>query len=259
MLNLNSLKQSAQALLSDNASAILTAGGVVGTVGTTILTGRAAFKTGEIWAKRPEVDEELDLPIEFTKKDLAKAVWPEFVPPVILGGATIASVVMANRISAKRAAALAAAYAVSERSFEEYRAKTLEKLGVKQEQKLRDDIAQDRVNKSSSQVVMVSSGEVLCYDTLTDRFFRSTMEDIKRAENILNKELMDYQMVSLSRFFEEVGLNPTPYSEEVGWNTVAADGPITVEISTTLSPDQKPCLAVSFSRFPKTDYSRLYE
>ena len=106
---------------------------------------------------------------------------------------------------------------------------------------------------------MVSSGEVLCYDTLTDRFFRSTMEDIKRAENILNKELMDYQMVSLSRFFEEVGLNPTPYSEEVGWNTVAADGPITVEISTTLSPDQKPCLAVSFSRFPKTDYSRLYE
>ena len=259
MLNLNSLKQSAQALLSDNASAIMTAGGVIGTVGTAVLTGRASYKTGVVWANRPEPDPEMEVQIEFTRKDLARAVWPEFVPPVILGSATIASIIMANRISAKQAAALAAAYGISERSFQEYREKTLERLGIKQEQKLRDDIAQDRVSSNpSSEVVVLATGEVLCYDMLTGRYFRSTMEEIKRAENVINKELLDYQQVRLSRFFEEVGLPATAYTDDVGWNQMNGESTVTVQVSTTMSPDEKPCLAIDFSRPPRPDYTKLY-
>ena len=55
--------------------------------------------------------------------------------------------------------------------------------------KIRDEIAQDRVNANppnSREVLIAGTGEVLFFDMLTGRYFQSTMEDIKRAENKVN-------------------------------------------------------------------------
>src|SRR5689334_17562616 len=111
--------------LSENASVLLTAGGVVGTVATAVLTGRAAvqatYKIGEETAKRvDEFERANNRPVENSGEIEALTKWEKttltavyFIPPVLLGGATIASIVMANRVSAKNAAALAAAYGLS--------------------------------------------------------------------------------------------------------------------------------------------------
>jgi hypothetical protein len=89
------LQDKAKLILSENASAILTATGVVGTVGTAVLTGRASFKAAAIIQEKKFHDgqeaEILDVEPDFDRKDAILAVWPCFVPPVVLGGGTIVS------------------------------------------------------------------------------------------------------------------------------------------------------------------------
>jgi hypothetical protein len=251
---LTGLQEKARYLLAENASAILTAGGVAGAVGTAVLTGRASFKAAKIINEREHEDWETRQPLD--KKARVLLVWPLFLPPVALGGATVASIIMANRLSAKKAAALAAAYGLSEKSFQEYREKALEKLGINQEQKLRDEVAQDRVTKHpNNEVIVIGGGEVLCYDMLTGRYFRSSVEKIKKAESKLHGEIYNHMCASLTSFFDDIGLPPTDYTEEVGWNT---NNIPEVQYSTTLTPDDKPCLAISFNNTPRPDYDQLH-
>jgi hypothetical protein len=249
------IQQKALQLFNQHGSTVLTAGGVVGTVGTAVLTGRASYKAGEI-VTRERV--ERDVPDIPTKEKVAMT-WPLFLPPVGVGGVTIVSIIMAHRISAMKIAALATAYGISEKRFEEYRTKALERLGVNKETKLRDDIAQDRVNDNppDGQVIIIGGNDVLCYDMLTGRYFKSNVEALMKAQNYINNELFHYQSASLSQFFEEVGLPPTNYTDTVGWSQIK-DGQLEVKISTVRSPDDKPCLAVDFNNLPHPDYTQLF-
>ncbi len=247
------LQEKARHILAENATAILTAGGVAGTVGTAVLTGRASFKAAQIIQENAEQDISAG---PYTKTEQVKDVWPLFLPPVALGTATIASIIMANRLSAKRAAALAAAYGISEKSFQEYREKALEKLGVNKEQKVRDEVAQDRITKHpNNEVIIIGGGEVLCYDMLTGRYFRSSVERIKKAESNMHSEIYHHMYASLTSFFDDIGLPPTDYTEEVGWNS---NNIPEVQFSTTLTPDDKPCIAINFNNTPRPDYAQTY-
>src|SRR4051794_33569662 len=93
------VRQRAQQLLKDNSTTLLTAGGVVGTVATAVLTGRAGYKAAEIilaeeGARLEEnlrrADKSIDVKIEpLTRVEKVKMVWPHFVPPVLTGSATL--------------------------------------------------------------------------------------------------------------------------------------------------------------------------
>jgi hypothetical protein len=96
----------------------------------------------------------------------------------------------------------------------------------------------------------------LCFDTLTGRYFTSTVEQIRRAENRVNYELMHYMYASLTMFYEEIGLPPTDYTDSVGWN---ADNLLEVNLSTVMSQDQKPCIAISFVRNPIPNYEKHWD
>jgi hypothetical protein len=150
---------------------------------------------------------------------------------------------------------LTAAAGISERALQEYKDKVLEKFGAKEEEKVRDEIAQDRVSQfpPSSQVMITGSGNVLCYDMLTGRYFNSTMEDIKRAENKVNYELIHFMSCSLSHFYDEIGLPPTVYSDTHGWNM---NHHMEIKFTTVLSEDNRPCIAIDFSRHPIPDYDK---
>jgi hypothetical protein len=162
-------------------------------------------------------------------------------------------------VSAKRAAALAAAYAVSERSLNEYKDKVLEKVGINKEKAIRDDIAQDFVNEHppSKEVIILAGGDVLMLDRMTGRYFRSTVENLKKAENAVNQELFNHQYASLSHFYDEIGLAPTSFSDDVGWN-MAQTGVLELQFSTVMAENDQPCIAVDFTNMPKTEYTQLY-
>lgn len=248
MLNLNALIRTGKTAISQNASTILTGVGVVGVVTTAVLTGKATLKANQILADPDYLDS--------TTKDKMIATWPEFIPPVASGITTIAAIIAGHRLDAKKVAALAAAYGLSESRLQEYKEKVLEKIGVNKEQAVRDEIAQDRVNETPmSREVIIGTGNVLCFDVYSGRYFESNVEEIRQAVNTVNSYILDHQYASLSHFYDEINIPPTGMSDEVGWKS---DDLIDIGFSTVMSPDKRPCLAMDFHSRPIADYTVLY-
>lgn len=256
-------------LLRDNSASILTGVGVAGTVATAYLTARATFRAAEIIREAEDPREEdfkaggevlhqvttVDM---LTNLDKVSLVWKHYIPPAAMGIITITSIVAANRISSKKIAALVVASGISDRALNEYKQKVIDKFGERKETDIRDEIAQDRVighPANSREIVLAGTGEVLCYDMLTGRYFQSTMEEIRRAENRVNYEMIHFNSVSLSMFYEELGLPPTPYTDSVGWNM---NNHMEVKVSTVMSTDNRPCLAIDFSKQPLPDYDKIW-
>lgn len=266
LLNLSELAQKARFLVNENMPAILTGVGVTGTITTAVLTGRATFKAARLIDQENErivARAETNGPTvygELSNLSKTKLVWHLYMPPVAVGVTTVASIVMANRVSSSRLAALTVASALSERRFQEYRDKIQEKFGDKEATKLRDEIAQEHVSKNprdTRDVLVWGSGDVLCYDMLTGRYFVSSAEKIRRAENLINHELNNFMHASLTEFYEHVGLPPTTYTDMVGWH---GNDSLEVQISTVMSDDEKPCLAIDFTPPPNSEYRRsLYD
>ena len=239
-----------------SSTTVLTGMGVTGVVTTAYLTGRASFKAAEI-IRREEIVKTLP-PDKLTNKEKFKLVWPLYVAPVSVGCTTITAIVVANHTASKRIAALTVASGISERALTEYKAKVLEKLGEKKEMAIRDEVAQDRVASTpvNKEVLVIGAGDVLCFDLLTGRYFQSTVEKIRQAEIKINYEILNHMYASLSRFYDEIGIPPTPYSDTVGWNGLTDR--FEVMFSTVMSPDNRPCIAVDFSHPPVAEYTNLY-
>lgn len=245
-------------MVADNSPTILTTIGVTGTVVTAYLTGRAAYRVGlDVNAGHYEPLLEGKEPEAYELKEKVQMYWKEFIPPVVVGAATVACVIGANRIGSRRAAAMAAAYSLLEKGFDEYKDKVKEEIGRQKEQRLRDDIAQDRVDAnplSSNQVIITGNGDVLCYDQITGRYFNSNVEAIRKAQNDVNRDVIHNMYASLSDFYEKIGLPATGYSSEVGWNM---DDYLDVSFSAVLSEDGRPCIAISYQVNPIRGFSRL--
>jgi hypothetical protein len=248
-------------LAMENSPTILTGLGVAGTVTTAYLTGRATVKAVRLIDQKEEqanlANQTDDIPFSNTTK--VRIVWKLYIPPVGAGATTVASIIMANKISSKRLAALAVASSISERALQEYKEKVLQKWGDKQERNVRDEIAQDRVTNNPvnpREVLVTGNGTVLCYDMHTGRYFESSVEDIKRAENKINYELIHSMSASASEFYDEIGLPPTTYTDQVGWNT---NNHLEILFSTTMSPDQRPCIAIDFAKPPIREYHRNWD
>jgi Family of unknown function (DUF6353) len=249
-------------LLKDHSTTLLTVAGVGGTIGTALLTGRATFKAADVIAKEQhDLEEELKFPeteVKLSKTEKTKLVWHLYLPPVASGVLTVTCIIVAHRISTKQIVALTAAAGISERALQEYKDKVLEKFGAKDNEKIRDDIAQDRVNKhpvDSREIILAGTGEVLCYDMTTGRYFQSTVEEIKRAENKINSELLQHMSASLAEFHDEIGLPATSYTDSVGWGSPEI---FKVVFSTVMSTDGRPCIAIDFERPPTPEYSRMH-
>lgn len=251
----------ASRFLKENGTTVLTAGGVVGTVLTAALSVRAGLKTSETLLEAQydrthdehgdRIDDDEHPMRPMTKVEKAALVWPYFVPPVVMGSLTIGSIIMSHRMSAGKAAALAAAYGVSQKQLDEYKAKLSEKMTGPKAQQVQDELAKERADRSTespSQVIILGDN-VLCYDQPTDRYFQSSMEKIRTAENKANREILENGYLPTSEFYAWLGLDGTTWSDDVGWHK-----PFTLEYSTIPAKDGRPCLAIDFSRLPESEY-----
>lgn len=246
-------------LLNENSTVILTGVGVAGTAATAVLTGHASFKAAKIIAEEEKKHQERLVSgevhtVALSKTEKTKYTWHLFLPPAAVGVTTIAAIIVAHRIDAKKIAALAIATGVSERALQEYKDKVVEKFTDRQATAVRDEIAQDRVTANpveSAQVFITGTGDVLFFDQLTGRYFKSTIEKVRKAENEVNYQIIHFMECSLTRFFEDIGLDPTTYTDTVGWNI---NNKCEVEFSTVMSTDGQPCIAIDFKSHPRVDY-----
>jgi hypothetical protein len=251
-VTLTDLAKRAEKLVIDNSPSILTAVGVAGTITTAVLAGKASVRAAYILNDEVEARNEPISPL-----DCVKLTWQEFVPPVSVGTLTIVSIITANKIGNRRAAAVAAAYAVTEKAFADYKDKVIERIGETKEQAVRDSVAQDRVSQNpvGNQVIMLGTNKVLCYETFTGRYFTSSMDVLQQAQNTINHQILNNSYASLSEFYGEVGLPTTAISEEMGWNL---DKLMELRFSSTLTENNEPCLAVDFAVVPVRGYHKLH-
>ena len=239
-----------QKLLADNSPVILTAIGVTGTITTAFLTGKASFRAAEIIAA-----EQGELDYVLPSREKLDLVWKLYIPPVSTGAFTLVCIVGANRIGTRRAAAIAAAYSLTDQAFAEYRDKVVQKIGEGKERAVRDELAQDRVtNNPSGNLVVIQSGDVLCYEAYTGRYFTSNMENLRGAMNDINATVLHHGYASLSDFYQCVGLPSTASSDDMGWRD---DKLLELQFSTVLSTDNRPCISFEYRVEPIRDFYKF--
>lgn len=237
-------------IISKNSPHILTGLGCAGLLSTAILTAKATPKVLGILEAEEEYREKKHF-IPMTKMDKVKLTWKYYIPAGVVGGATIGCIIGANTVNVRRNAALASLYALSESAFREYKTKVVQEIGKPKEIKIRDEIAKDHIAKNpqtTNNVILSGTGEVLCYDMLSGRYFMSSYESIRQKVNDLNYELRSEMRLNLNELYYALDLPPIDLGNMVGFDLER--GQIEPIYSTQISNDGKPCLVIDVDVYP---------
>ncbi len=237
-------------LISKNSPHILTGLGCAGLLSTAILSAKAAPKALRILEIEEEYREKKHF-IPMTRLDKVKLTWKCYIPAGVMGAATVGCIIGANTVNTRRNAALASLYALSESAFREYKTKVVEEIGKSKETKIRDEIAKDHITKNPPQgnVILTGTGEVLCYDMLSGRYFMSSFETIRQKFNDLNYKLRSEMRMDLNELYYELGLPLIELGNLMEFNLEKSQ--IEPVYSTHLSDDGKPCLVIDVDVYPK--------
>jgi hypothetical protein len=250
---LSSISKGIRGAITKHSPEILTGIGIAGMITTTIMAVRATPKALILIEERKE---EIDVD-KLTPIELIKTTWTCYIPAAITGGLSIICLIGASSVNARRNAALATAYTLSESALKEYQEKVIETIGEKKEQTVRDAIAKDRIDKnpvSSREVIITEKGNTLCYDAISGRYFKSDIDKLKKVENELNRRMRDEMYISLNEFYYEIGLNPISIGDDIGWNIDR--GYIELNFSSQLTDDGNPCLVIDYQVAPRYEYNR---
>lgn len=233
---------------------ILTGIGIAGMITTTVMAVRATPKALILIEERKEEigAEKLEA------MDMVRTTWACYIPAAITGTLSVVCLIGASSVNARRNAALATAYTLSESALKDYQGKVIEMFGEKKNEAVKDAMAKDKVEKNpvvTREVIITEKGNTLCYDAISGRYFKSDIEKIKKAECELNRQILDDMYVSLNDFYYEIGLDSVKLGDELGWNVDS--GYIDLSFSSQLASDGTPCLVIDYSVAPRYDYRNL--
>ena len=248
-----------QMSISKRSPEILIGIGIAGMVTTTVLAVKATPKALElINDKKDELEVDSLTPIE-----TVKATWKCYVPAAVSGAVSIACLLGSHSVNSRRNAALATAYKLSETAFTEYRDSVIETIGEKKEKTIRDKVSEKQIENNpvtKTEIITVGKGKTLFFDPLSHRYFYSTIDTIKKAENNLNWKIntdpFDYG-VTVNDFYDEVGLPTTATGDALGWNLRIGKVDIYTSAQKVENDDEhegEPCLVINFVNPPKYEF-----
>lgn len=265
-MNLSLIQKSTKDLsrsLSKNSPTILTGLGVAGLLTSIIMAVKGANRAQEIlwreadfrrndWSRQTGESEE-SYPIDpiLTTEEIIELTWKCYIPTAVMGLTTIACMIGANSIHLRRNAALVSLFSITETALKEYQAKVVETIGENKEEKLRGDIAQDKIEKNPPEknaVIVTHNGSMLCYDSLSGRYFFNDVENIRRVQNDFNKRLMSEMSISLNEFYDDIGLEPIDMGAQTGWTIER--GMMNIFFAAKLTKDNQPCIVLEHKTLP---------
>lgn len=230
--------------------------GITGMVTTTVLAVKATPKALQLMEERKR-----ELEVEkLTPMETVKTTWKCYIPAAISGATSIACVIGSNSVNARRNAALATAYKISESAFSEYRSKVVETIGEKKEKVIRDKVSEEHIKNNPithTEVIVTGKGKTLFYDHHSGRYFYSDLELIRRAANKLNHDINTDPFdsgVTLNDFYEEIGLPGIATGDALGWNL--SIGLIDIYPSAQMAEEGsdhegEPCLVINYVNPPQ--------
>lgn len=250
-MNVQIMARQALRSLKKHSPGILTGIGVAGLLATTVMAVDATPK-----ALRLIEEKKQELQVEkLAIKETVKTAWKCYIPSAVTAIASVACIVGASSVNARRNAALATAYTLSETAAREYKEKVVEAIGEKKEQLVRDEVAKKQLEKNpvtKSEVVITEKGDTLCFDPWSSRYFKSDAEKLRRAINDLNYQLINDGYVTLNDFYYDIGLDETKPGETLGWDV--NKGQVQFRFSSQIAEDGTPCLVLEFTNPPTYDY-----
>lgn len=249
-MNASNLVRMSQKFFSKYASEILIGMGITGMVSAGIMAVPATVKAVKKIEAKTEVDNKGNK-VYPTKTEIVKDCWKLYVPSITTAIISGGCIIGASSINAKRNAALMTAYALSESARQEYVSKVVETIGEKKEQEIRDKIAEDKIRNNpvnESTVIVTGNGSVWCYDPLCDRYFQSSVDAIKKAENEFNRKLRNELFMYVNDWYDELNLDHTQLGDLVGWDI--DKGGMSLAFSSKIASNDQPCLVLDYRTIP---------
>lgn len=257
-------------VLKKRSPEILTGFGIAGMVTTTVLAVKATPKALTLIqdAEIEKVDVQVkegkgqdELVKTLTPAEVVKVAWKPYIPAVLLGTASVACMIGANSVHARRHAALYSAYKLSETALTEYKDKVKEIVPEKKVKEIKQKLAEDKVDnivknedckEQKAKVIVSNDGDTWFVDPFTNGSFLCTETKIREAIVDLNYRLMDEMFVSLSDLYDELGLDHTQNSDEIGW--CIDDGKIRPDFSDAIVKNGKAYVVMDFLKRPEYGY-----
>lgn len=249
---------------------IILVAGITGTIASTVLACRATIKAKDVvdeaketTGKINEALEREDLKDKYTEEDAKRDRRTNFVqtsvklaklylPSVILGGLSIAGIVGSNGILKKRSAAIAAAYATAEKSFEAYRERVKDRFGEDVEREIHynikakeiEETTTDKKGKETTTRKVVNTIDADEPASMYARFFDKYTKDEKgnvvlnnawtndpevnlaflRAQQAYANDLLNVKgYLFLNEVYKQLGLPETKAGQVVGWSLKKGD------------------------------------
>lgn len=251
--------------LKKHSPEILVVTGVVGTVASAVMACKATTKVNfvleETKAKVDVIHEGVEngevkgylengevgmvpYSAEDSKKDLA-IVYAQtglqlaklYAPAVLLGAASITSILVGHNILHKRSLALAAAYTAVDTGFKQYRGRVVERFGDKIDKELlynikAKEIEETVVNEDGTETTIKKTVEVadrnalelspytFCFDETARGWNRDADRNkffLARQQDYANERLQANGVVFLNEVLDMVGIDRVPMGQRIGW------------------------------------------
>ena len=246
----------ARTFASKHSPEILTGLGIAGMVTTTVLAVKATPKAMRLLEEKKEQEHKKEL----TPMEAVKTAWKPYVPAAVTGVVSIGCLVGSTHVSARRNAALAAAYQLSTATLNEFKEKMVETVGEETAKEVRDKIAQDKkdkVEKVSPTIIIAGDDDILIYEPISNQEFKSTTNKVEKVAIELNKRLTigSEHSISLNEFLYELGLKDSPIGKDIGWS---ADKLIDITFDVEWNDRGKPHVKIEYLTPPERGYRDYY-
>lgn len=255
-MGLSKIVQDLGQFIDHNAPSILTGVAVTGVFTTTIMAIDATPKA----LRMLEIAEEnrvsadgknsLDLPLD--NRDILRITWRCYAPAALSGLITISAIVGANSINIRRQAVLASAYSILDIALREYQERVIDMVGEKKAEEIEGAIVQAHLDQKPiehAQVILSNTGDFLMYDDLSGRYFRGSIELVRRAVNDFNEEILNGDSYKpLNDFYFAIGLPDVEIGNNMGWDLETI---LKVDFHAKIATDGEPCVVLKYKTTPK--------
>lgn len=241
-------------ILKKYSPEILTAAGVIGTVGSTVLACKATLKVEDILdeAKKKSNlinavhDGEIEVDAEYTDKDYSKDLLVNrtqtavkliklYGPAISLGALSITAILGGQHILRKRNVAVMAAYKLCEESFNNYRSRVKDELGEDKDRQfyygMTEETVKDKVKSKDGKTKTVTKKVEKAPDHLYSQYARffdeanvnwdkspeQNMYFLKMVQNQMNDKLKARGHVFLNEVYDALGFERSEAGQLVGW------------------------------------------
>ena len=155
-----------------------------------------------------------------------------YAPAIASGVLTSACILGSHHLSSKQIAALTASCGYLAANRDKLEKKIKEKFGEDRLREIKTDVSVDTVREGKSKEVITTdtkktlprkssvewtgNGPLKCFEGYSGRYFYSTLEKVKEAEQKLNNRLHDGEYVCLNDFYELLGMAKTHFGNTFG-------------------------------------------